>query len=97
MPPRCLLISPTLNFSNEAAAVSDFQACFPIGKHKYVAGGMSYDLVVYQRGSSFHAAWYCKKCLTRTETSESVGRTTAQQFAEADIRDHHLQTHHGSE
>lgn len=75
--------------------MSDFQASFPIGALRFAIAGLAYDITLYQRGGTFHAAWYCKKCLTRTETGDSPNRAAAQRTAEIAIDSHHLSLQHG--
>jgi hypothetical protein len=76
-------------------AVSRFQASFPIGTERYSSGGLSYDVTIYQRGSSYHAAWYCRKCLSRTVTVDYPNQVATKRAAEADIDNHHLNGHTG--
>ena len=42
----------------------------PVDSQHYQAGGEVYDLTVFHRGSGYYAVWYCRQCLTRTETEE---------------------------
>ena len=74
--------------------MSDFQASFPIDSLRFTTGGLTYDITLYQRGSTFHAAWYCKKCLTRTETGDAPNRASALRTAEAEIESHHVSFEH---
>ena len=73
--------------------MSDFQASFPIATERYATGGLSYDVTIYQRGKRFHAAWYCKQCLTRAETGDWLDTGAAKRAAEAAIDTHHLHGH----
>ena len=75
--------------------MSRIQASFPVDSQQYAVGGLSYDVTIYQRGSSFHAAWFCKQCLSRTETSDCANPAQAKGVAEADIDRHQLDGHRG--
>lgn len=77
--------------------MSKFEASFPIEKHRHDPGGLSYDLIVYQRGNRYHAAWFCKKCLSRTETNDFANRGAAKQAAETEIDAHYVNNHLGRE
>lgn len=73
--------------------MSEFLASFPIETYRHSAGGSSYDVVVYQRGKDFHAAWYCHQCFARMETADSRVSGAAKRAAEADIGRHQLVVH----
>lgn len=77
--------------------MSRFQASFPIGTERYSTGGLRYDVTIYQRGNSFHAAWFCKLCLSRTESGECSNPAQAKSVAEADIEQHQLHGHYRRE
>lgn len=74
--------------------MSKFQASFPIDSKRYSSGGLSYDVIIYQRGGSFHAAWFCKQCLSRTESGDCANQAEAMRVAEVDIDQHQLHAHY---
>lgn len=88
---------PVFSISKNGASVDKFQASFPVDSHKYSTAGLSYDVIIYQRGSTYHAAWFCKQCLSRTETGDCASPAQSRVVAEADIDRHQLHGHRGRE
>ena len=73
--------------------MSEFLASFPVDSYRHSAGGANYDVVIYQRGKEFHAAWYCHQCFVRVETDDCLDSGAAKRAAEADIGRHQLVVH----
>ncbi len=66
---------------------------YPIECIQYTAGGLNYDLIVFRLGAAYYAAWYCRRCLTRTETVTNKEWNAAKEDAQDAIGAHHFDKH----
>lgn len=75
------------------ATLSDFQASFPIESLRFESGGGKYEIILYQRGPAFYAAWYCRHCHTREVTGDQPSGGAAKRAAQDAIGVHHSEQH----
>ena len=66
---------------------------YPIESVQFKASGARYEIIVYQRGSDYYAAWYCRNCLIRVETGMRETTRDAKAVAQEAIGAHHLAKH----
>ncbi|BBO31575.1 hypothetical protein [Lacipirellula parvula] len=66
---------------------------YPIESCQYTAGGFKYDVTIFRQREKYHAAWYCPRCLTQTETTPCNEWNSAKQDAYDAIGAHHFYKH----